>query len=653
MSRGPVLAVPALEPGRGGGHLIRCLALVRGLRELGREARLFLAGESGDVSGIFDNARFDASWLITEAELPLIAWDFIVLDRFQTPPEEFERWAGLAPLAGIDEGGPRRDHFDFLIDILPGLPNRSKPNIADPSLLPLPAEPPRRLPGGDIDGISFKVLISFGQEDAAGLGPAAAKALAAKNSGGVLDITLLRGGLRRNPPSSACTPRGFRALETIPGLGKRLADYDLLITHYGLTAFEAIYAGTPVILVSPGAYHEKLAKAAGFFSAGTGTRGAIKIPRLLFKKNALDRAFLQNLEALRAALAVRHRLDKEPEQSLAGLLAGFTPPAGKTCPVCGEAACGAVFGRGSERGFRRCKRCGVIFARRFNPPSVEYGRDYFFEWYRKQYGKTYIEDFPHLTEAARRRLARIGSLLPAEDGFSAKDGGRLLLDIGCAYGPFLAAAREAGFSPAGIDPAEDAVRYVTETLGIPAVRGFFPGCRLPECKGASGGGRLFDAVTLWYVIEHFQNCVPVLAAIRRILKPGGALSFSSPSFTGISGRSSLGRFLAQSPADHWTIWSPAMCRKALAQAGFKVMKIVISGHHPERFPLLGKFAHTKGPLYALLSAASKLFALGDTFEVYALAGKNEPPRGKPRGIKPGFRKRKSCYAERGFNHEPR
>ncbi|MDR1575429.1 MAG: methyltransferase domain-containing protein [Treponema sp.] len=642
MSRGPVLAVPALGPGRGGGHLIRCLALVRELRALGREARLFLGGESGDLSGIFNSSRFDSSWLIAEAEVPLTAWDFIVLDRFQTPPEEFSCWAGLAPLAGIDEGGPCRDRFDFLVDILPGLPNRSKPNIADPSLLPLPSEkPPRRLSGsllrfahdnsqkplsGDFperlqkkpqaqqaagEGV-LKVLISFGHEDAAGLGLAAAKALTAKNNDGMADITLLSGGLRRNPLSGDSAQPGIHALETIPDLGRRLADYDMLITHYGLTAFEAIYAGTPVLLVSPGAYHEKLAKAAGFFSAGTGTRGAAKIPRLLFKKNALDRAFLQNLEKRRAVLAVRHTLERKPKQSLAGLLAGFSPAAGKTCPVCGEAARGAVFGRGSERGFRRCRRCGVIFMNRLNPPPIEYGREYFFELYQKQYGKTYIEDFPNLTAAAKRRLSRIKLLLPA-------GGQRRLLDIGCAYGPFLAAAREEGFSPIGIDPAEDAVRYVTQTLGIPAVQGFFPGCRIPGFNGAAGDAR-FDAVTLWYVIEHFQNCVPVLAAIRRILKPGGVLSFSSPSFTGISGRLSLKRFLAQSPADHWTIWSPAMCRKALARAGFKVMKIVISGHHPERFPGPGKFAHNKkNPLYAVLLAASKIFALGDTFEVYALA----------------------------------
>jgi 2-polyprenyl-3-methyl-5-hydroxy-6-metoxy-1,4-benzoquinol methylase len=186
------------------------------------------------------------------------------------------------------------------------------------------------------------------------------------------------------------------------------------------------------------------------------------------------------------------------------------------------------------------------------------------------------------------------------------------LDIGCAYGPFLAAAREEGFSPCGIDPAQDAVRYVTETLGIPAVQGFFP----------AHGSRLtapYAGITLWYVIEHFRGCVPVLAEIRELLKSGGALAFATPSFTGVSGRASLHNFLEHSPADHWTIWSPSVAKKVLKTAGFTVKKIVNSGHHPERFPVLGTYARSKkSPLYGPLLAISRIFALGDTFEVYAV-----------------------------------
>ena len=601
MSRPPVLAIPALEPGRGGGHLTRCLALVGELRSLGREARLLLPPEAGDSSGIFA-AGFDDAWRITEAEALAKTWDWIILDRFQTPPEAYARWSALAPLIGIDEGGPCRDSFDFLIDVLPGLPGRSKPNIAGVFLPPLFRErggaPPQHPP---------KLLISFGQEDAAGLGPAAAKALAAKNSGGLMEITLLTGGLNRN---NRPAPEGVRQLAGIPNLAGRLAGYDLLITHYGLTAFEAVRAGTPALLAAPSAYHKKLSRAAGFPFAGTGTRGAAAVARLLVRGNALNAAFFQRLAKSRAALAARWNLETEPQQSLAGLITGFTPLVSRHCPVCGAAVSGPVYGRAADRAFRRCPVCGVMYMNRLNPPPVEYGREYFFELYQKQYGKTYIEDFPNLIAMGKRRLAIIKTLLAGGGSAPA------LLDIGCAYGPFLAAAKAEGFSPFGLDPAEDAIRYVTQTLNIPAARGFFPDCPLPE--GVSAG--LVDAVTLWYVIEHFRDCVPVFAALRRILKPGGVLAFASPSRTGVSGRFRPERFLSQSPADHWTIWSPGICKKALSLAGFTVKKIVISGHHPERFPLLGRFARTpKSPLYGLLLAASNLFALGDTFEVYATA----------------------------------
>ena len=604
-----ILAVPAWEKGRGGGHLCRCLSLVRDLRAMGREAVLFLPAEAGDPGGLFKQESFDPSWRITEDGLGPYSWDCVVLDRFQTPPEEFARWAELAPLAGIDEGGPCRDAFDFLIDILPGLPGASKPNIKDPGLClarPGTGGNPRKTAGGEEKSRPLRILVSFGQEDAAGLGQASAAALAAV-PGGLLEITLLAGALSRKESP----PPGVTVLDAIPNLAEHIGEYDLLITHYGLTAFEALLAGTPLVLLSPSAYHEKLAKAAGFFSAGTGKGGAAKLRRLLVKNGKLNRAFLRKLSACRAALALKFKLRSEPGQSLAELISRFSPIAKAACPVCGSGGL-LVINRRHDRSFRRCPRCGALSMSRIAPPPLEYDREYFFEFYKKQYGKTYIEDFPNLIRMAKRRLEIIKFLLPAKGAVSGSQEPQALLDIGCAYGPFLAAAGEAGFSPLGIDPSDDAVCYVQKKFGIPAIRGFFPDAALPQNRAS------FDVISLWYVIEHFQDCLRVFAEIRRILKPGGILAFASPSFSGVSGRFSLGRFLSQSPADHWTIWSPVMCKKALAQAGFRVKKIVVSGHHPERFPLLGVFAKNRAsPFYGILLAISKLFRLGDTFEVYA------------------------------------
>ena len=685
----PILIVPVCEGGRGGGHLTRCMSLVNGLRSLSREARLFLPDSGVNVDELINAAAFDRGWLINENELSDIPWGCIILDRFQTPPEELARWSKLAPVIGIDEGGVSRNCFDFLIDILPGC-HRSGANIADVSLLPLPEKSEENSPrssrsftefGARSDKsalslhitpwLNIKILVSFGQEDAAGLGLAVAEALANSNDGG-MEISLLRGGLQEetdkrtpgngtyaasflgvkagnqsdlyrsiinniltvNPNVQATDALGskekalndtqnmVKIIATIPNLVNHLTEYDLIITHYGITAFEALYRGVPVLLVSPGALHEKLAKAAGFYSIGVGKDAARKIRRLLFSKGAINHLFLNRLKDRYSALAVKYNLNHTPRQSLAQLIKSITPDVSRNCPSCGVALNSPALARYAERTYHRCAHCGTIAMNRLTPPPIEYGKEYFFEQYQQQYGKTYIEDFPNLTAMAKRRLAVIKRLRnPLTEAQRARNSRKekgdsetapvtpRLLDIGCAYGPFLAAAREEGFSPCGIDPAEDAVRYVTDTLGIPAVQGFFPEVKNEAC----------DVVTLWYVIEHFRDCVPVLAEIRKLLKSGGVLAFATPSFTGISGRASLKKFLERSPADHWTSWSPAVAKKVLKRAGFTVKKVVNSGHHPERFPLWGKYARNKkSPLYGLLLAASKIFALGDTFEVYAV-----------------------------------
>jgi 2-polyprenyl-3-methyl-5-hydroxy-6-metoxy-1,4-benzoquinol methylase len=256
----------------------------------------------------------------------------------------------------------------------------------------------------------------------------------------------------------------------------------------------------------------------------------------------------------------------------------------------------------------------MIYLLRTDPPPIEYQGDYFFDFYKRQYGKTYLEDFPHLQELGTLRLSRIRQFLPRA-GTPVPPGKALLLDIGCAYGPFLAAAAAEGFAPWGIDPAEDAVRYVGDTLGFPAHRGFFPDLP-PEALPEEG---TIDVVTLWYVIEHFSKLRKVLGTIRRLLKPGGVLAFSTPSCRGISGRKSLRGFLEKSPPDHWTVWDPQKTRRILTEAGFSLKRIVSTGHHPERFPLAGPFVQYKHRgLYRCTLGVSRLLALGDTFEAYAV-----------------------------------
>ena len=634
MSSPSVLIVPACERGRGGGHLSRSLLLLRSLQVRGFNAYLWIPAFLKDdfferFRGFFESLDSienignigdpgHPGFLSSEKELSEHTWEFIVLDRFRTTREEFAFWADLKnqefksrpALIGIDEGGPCRRRFDFLIDLLPSLA-KHKPNLSAPGLLPLPMNrrPKNQAPENERQK---KILISFGAEDDAGLGVSTARKISR---------FLKRSGMAKPPEVTLITPvpphdsrgndeeiPGVKVMGRIPNLMEHLAEYDLLITHFGIGAFEAVYARVPVLLISPTRYHARLARAAGFESGVSHLFSGVK-------------HLFETLEARTVEIAQRFGLEEEQVEDLGSFIGSLAPHSPGVCPACGRGLRPAltVLARSAEGTFRRCPFCGAVFLARLKQPSIVYAKDYFFAFYKNQYGRTYLEDFANLKEMGRKRLKQINELLNYSKRHHMETKPSLL-DIGCAYGPFLAAAAEEGFAPMGIEPVDDAVRYVKETLGFQCWQGFFPAALPEEFRITQAPP--FDVITLWYVIEHFEGPGEILRVIHSLLKDGGLLAFSTPSFSGVSGRKSISSFLKNSPPDHYTVWSPLSCKRILKRCGFRLCKTVVTGHHPERFPLVGRFVNPaqKGPLYRLLLSVSRIFRLGDTFEAYAVKG---------------------------------
>jgi 2-polyprenyl-3-methyl-5-hydroxy-6-metoxy-1,4-benzoquinol methylase/spore coat polysaccharide biosynthesis predicted glycosyltransferase SpsG len=594
--------------------LIRSLLILQALQANGRDAFLWVPDYLKDdfLHRFREFFSFlDSSCLLSrDEELKGRTWDFIVFDRFRSSKKQFEFFSGFAPVIGIDEGGPFRDRFDFLINLLPSLKEEAV-NLFSPALLSLPRNRRSDSATENTPDSPLRILISFGAEDSAGLGIAAARSLsgflAKAPTERQLEVTLVSPIPPHNSQWEIEELFGITVFGRIPNLGEHLAEYDMLVTHFGISAFEAVYARLPVILVSPSLYHQKLSRKAGFFSLGTGVEAASRIGKLArdFSGNGKS-DILETLKQKSREIADRYCLWEDQKETIVSFLCRVFSRSPLVCPICKKPRTVPVLARFPEESYRQCPHCGIIYLARLNDPPIEYEKDYFFSEYKKQYGKTYLEDFPSLVETGKRRLEHIKSLLHSHDEKPS------ILDIGCAYGPFLAASAECGFSPVGVEPAPDAARYVKEELGFPCYQGFFP--------AAINGLGSFDAVTLWYVIEHFEEVGEALSEIHGLLKEGGALAFSTPSFSGVSGKKSLFSFLKNSPSDHFTVWSPNICAWILRRYGFRLRKIVVTGHHPERFPLLGRFADEakKGTLYRFLLFISRLFRLGDTFEVYAV-----------------------------------
>lgn len=246
---------------------------------------------------------------------------------------------------------------------------------------------------------------------------------------------------------------------------------------------------------------------------------------------------------------------------------------------------------------------GIVFLHSFSAGITRYDQSYFFQDYRRQYGRTYLEDFDSIAATGRRRMRDI--LRYGRSSFR-KDTPLRLLDLGCAYGPFLLAASREGCRVTGCEINAEAVRYVREVLGLDVVQGDLVALKQENFSD------VFDIVTMWYVIEHIQQLQVVLNTVAGLLRPGGVLAFSTPHGEGISARRSRRTFLDRSPADHYTVWNIPAARRLLRGYGFRVLHVRVTGHHPERFP---------GPpptvLRPFAGIASRLLRLGDTFEVIA------------------------------------
>jgi SAM-dependent methyltransferase len=126
-----------------------------------------------------------------------------------------------------------------------------------------------------------------------------------------------------------------------------------------------------------------------------------------------------------------------------------------------------------------------------------------------------------------------------------------LLDVGCAHGWFLDAARRRGYTASGIEP-DAAVAAQAVQRGHDVVHGPFPDVLSP--------GDRFDVVVFNDVFEHLPDPRAALFATARALRPGGLLAINLPDSRGVFYRlaEALRRIGWRGPHDRlWQIGFPS------------------------------------------------------------------------------------------------
>ena len=161
-------------------------------------------------------------------------------------------------------------------------------------------------------------------------------------------------------------------------------------------------------------------------------------------------------------------------------------------------------------------------------------------------------------------------------------GGAMFLDAGAGFGRHAFEAARQGATVYALDWAQEEVAGTRATFGAMIEAGEIPAStfggalrgdarRLPFADGT------FDAVVTSEVLEHIQDDVTAISELQRVLKPGGTLGVTVPTWwpEKINWMLSDEYHAPKSPGGHVRIYSATELKAKLRSAGFDVF----GSHH--------------------------------------------------------------------------
>ncbi len=220
------------------------------------------------------------------------------------------------------------------------------------------------------------------------------------------------------------------------------------------------------------------------------------------------------------------------------------------CPFCGRAAepRELTVQFGMKAMIAECRACRIAY--QTPRPSVEASCAYM-DW-RWASSDSYVADKEAQRVQALKCLEYVNGLFdrPGE-----------LLDFGAGIGTFVRAALENGWRATGVERSATAIARASQENGI-------------EMAVEIGTGP-YDAITLWDVIEHLRSPEETLAALTRVLRPGGFLLVETANWQSWH-RLAHGDRWAFYLFDHQYYFSPSRLKALMADSGLSEFRLLNS-----------------------------------------------------------------------------
>ena len=102
-----------------------------------------------------------------------------------------------------------------------------------------------------------------------------------------------------------------------------------------------------------------------------------------------------------------------------------------------------------------------------------------------------------------------------------------ILDIGAGTGYFLNHMQSHGTAVTGFEPDNDARAQAKKNFGIELE---------PSLEGILGRNEVFDAISMWHVLEHVHDLEKYFEYFQKLLKTRGVLAIAVPNYSSFDGQ---------------------------------------------------------------------------------------------------------------------
>ena len=515
------LYIPFVSEKSGIGHLMRSIAFAKTCIEHKRYVDIFIAKQDFEplVSIIKEYSHIFTTEYVHIISSPNQNYSAVFLDTKEISKKDLYEYGRFGPCIGIDLTGEGRSYVPYLIDTLPTMSKHSPNMYALGSFVDLNL-PVRSKAPQECKKILFYASHATSKELEAVITLCRSKNVAC-------DIV----GVENKDATSDSL---IRYIKFTPNIAYSFYSYDLIVSHFGLSVFEAVQAQVPVVLINTQSYHASLANKIQFSYNCTDYTQLIHILESCMGSSVEFQKIVFN--------SVPDTLKQEKNKSLYTSLLEIADTYQDTYKDAlvkspfvfleGENEMGVALWRNEKKSIFQCATTKMQYQVSFSAP-VSYSKDYFFSEYARQYGKTYLEDASTIATVMKKRLDILQTLRKNKPATSAS-----LIDIGSAYGVMLSCAKECGYNVLGIDVSVPACEYVKNTLQLPVLNAdvfsedfldIYKDFRKNEkCTDIS-----CDVISCWYVLEHTPFFETVLYNISHLLSVGGILALAVPNGSGI------------------------------------------------------------------------------------------------------------------------